>query len=125
MLYIKKIVELVEKEGIDIICTYYAFESSFLAIKAAKFCNKPIVIETFAETIFMKDKPEDTNKAEIYVPLFKYIFNNVNCVIAPSQHCLNGAKQYIKRQKILAKVIISGIDLDRLLINVDKEEQKK
>ena len=66
-----KLYNIIKKENVDVVCTYYAFDQSFFPIEVSKLLQKPVVIETFAETIFWKNKPEDVNIAEVYKPLFR------------------------------------------------------
>lgn len=124
LLYCMKLYNIIKDEKIDIVYPQYAFELSLFPIEVSKMLQKPVIIETFAETIFWKEKTQDTNKAKVYKPFFRYIFNNVDYITGCGNHCLKGAEQYVEKD-IPRKAIFSGVDIEKMLIDVDKTKLKK
>jgi len=119
--YAQKLIEIIQKERIHIIEAHYGFESTLVSEIVADRLNIPVIISSYAEAVYWREKGEE--KAEKYAPLFDITYNRAKKVIAPSWHCAKGPLRFVSRNKV--EVIYSSIDVYQYEEYLKKEKEIK
>lgn len=105
--YAQKLIDIIQKEEIDIIESHYGFESTLVTEIVAKRFNLPVVVTSYAEAVYWEEKGK--TKTEEYSPLFNLTYNKAKKIITPSWHCAKGPLKFVSKDKIV--VIYSSIDI--------------
>jgi len=103
-----KLFDILKQIKPDVVITHHAFEESYLTVHACSKLGIPVILTSYSETLFWREKECDKNIAQLYEPLFKFIFENVSHVISPSMHCAKGVLKYVPPTKV--SIVYSGVD---------------
>ena len=108
----------------DIVNAHHAFGKSFIAILICKKKGIPVVLTSYSEMLWWKEREREKSWAERYDKMFKYVAENSAHIISPSEYCAKGPLKYVSEDKVTA--VYSGIDVQSYekYLEIKKEEAK-
>ncbi|MDD2665840.1 MAG: glycosyltransferase family 4 protein [Methanocellales archaeon] len=116
--------EVLDEIQPDIVNAHHAFGKSFIAMLICKKKGIPVVLTSYSEMLWWKEKEGEKSWAERYDKMFKYVAKNSAHIISPSAHCAKGPLKYVSEDKVT--VVYSGIDIQTYekYLEIKKEEAK-
>lgn len=109
----------------DIVNIHNAFGKSFVATLVCKKKGIPIVLTSYAEMFSWREEEKGEDWSKKYRKMFKYVAENSNHIISPSEHCARGPLKYVPINKVT--VVFSGVDAQNYesYLKIKKENAKK